>query len=64
MKESGLRTWAFPSICFILFLYVMSVVLVYTYNRSFGAALIEQQKGRGEIDPEAVRREIMKLKLN
>lgn len=64
MRESNLKTWAFPSICFILFLYAMSVVLVYTYNHSFGAALIDQQKSRGEIDPEAVKREIMKLKLN
>lgn len=64
MKELSLRIWAFPSICFILFLYGMGFVLIYTYNHNFGTALIEQSKGRGEIDPEAIKREIMKLKLN
>lgn len=64
MRDFDWKTWLLPSVCFILFLYGMSFVLIYTYNQNFGSALTMEKKPRGEIDPEAVKREIMKLKLN
>ncbi len=64
MRFSDLKLWAFPSICFILFLYGMAFIVIYTYDQNLGSALTAEKKPRGEIDPEAVKREIMKLKLN
>lgn len=59
-----LKTWIFPSLCFLFFLYGMTFVVIYTYSQSFGSSLVAEKKPRGEIDPEAIRKEIMKLKLN
>ncbi|RDU74674.1 hypothetical protein CQA57_01075 [Helicobacter anseris] len=64
MKKDSLKVWAFPSLCFMFFLYGMAFVLIYTYNQNFGESLVADKKSRGEIDPEAIRKEIMNLKLN
>ena len=64
MRDSGLGTWIVPTLCFLLFLYGMGFVMIYTYNSNFGNALTADKKQRGEIDSEAIKREIMKLKLN
>lgn len=56
------KVWIFPTACFILFLYIMGFTLVYTYSSNFGSNFTDQPKVRGDIDADAVKREIMKLR--
>lgn len=61
MKHLDLKTWFFPSICFLLFLYGMAFLFVYTYSDSFGKELFEEKKVSKPIDGEALKNELKKI---
>ncbi|MCE3037861.1 hypothetical protein [Helicobacter anatolicus] len=59
MKD--LKIWFFPSMCFLLFLYGMTFLFIYTYSDNFGRELFEEKKVNSKIDGEVIKNELKKI---
>ncbi|MDU7693251.1 MAG: hypothetical protein E7K04_03280 [Helicobacter sp.] len=53
-----LRIWLFPSICFVLFLYGMIFLIIYSYDENLG---YDAPAKKEVIDGNAIKRELKKI---
>lgn len=55
----GLKIWLFPSVCFVLFLYGIIFLVIYSYDENLGFSAPTVKKEA--IDGDAIKKELKKI---
>ncbi|PAF52809.1 hypothetical protein [Helicobacter sp. 13S00477-4] len=60
-KDFDLKTWFFPTICFLLFCYGMAFIVIYTYTSNADVSLFNNNKTpSGVTDVNKFKEEMLK----
>ncbi|PAF42237.1 hypothetical protein [Helicobacter sp. 11S03491-1] len=59
-KDFDIKTWFFPTICFILFCYAMVFIIIYTYASNGDVSLFSNTQNTGTTDVAKFKEEMMK----